>query len=78
MTQIVQAVFENGVLRPLQQLQLSEHAQVRVTVETVDAVDANGSRATPLADPLEGLCVSTGIADLAERFDDYRFGRQSP
>jgi len=25
---------------------------------------------------LKGLCCDTGIADLAEHFDDYRFGRR--
>ena len=29
-------------------------------------------------DPLAGVRVSTGIADLAEKFDDYRFGRRRP
>ena len=28
-------------------------------------------------DPLAGLRVSTGIRDLAEHFDEYRFGRQA-
>ena len=28
------------------------------------------------ADPLMGLRVSTGIADLSENFDDYRFGKR--
>jgi hypothetical protein len=27
-------------------------------------------------DPLAGIRVSTGAADLAEHFDDYRFGRR--
>jgi hypothetical protein len=29
-------------------------------------------------DPLAGLRVSTGIIDLAEHFDEYRFGRRTP
>ena len=28
-------------------------------------------------DPLEGIRIPTGINDLAERFDDYRFGRKT-
>ena len=31
----VEAVFENGILRPLQPLPLAEHAKVSVTVEEV-------------------------------------------
>ncbi len=33
MTQVFQAVYENGVLRPLETIHLSEHEQVRVTIE---------------------------------------------
>lgn len=35
--QIVEAVYENGVLRPQSGLRLSEHARVRITVELTDA-----------------------------------------
>jgi predicted DNA-binding antitoxin AbrB/MazE fold protein len=34
MTQTVEAVFENGMLRPLGQLQLAEREQVQLTVNT--------------------------------------------
>ena len=33
MTQIIDAIYENGVLRPLQPLDIQEHAKVRVIVE---------------------------------------------
>lgn len=35
MTQTITATFENGVLRPSQPLNLPEHTQVRVTIESV-------------------------------------------
>lgn len=76
MTQTIEAIYEEGVLKPLQRLELNEHAQVRVTVETVGP--SEGSASGPVDDPLAGLQVSTGITDLAERFDDYRFGRSKP
>lgn len=51
-------------------------AKVRGTVEPVPL----GSAAPPDPghedDPLAGVRASTGIADLAEHFDDYRFGRR--
>ncbi len=31
----VEAIYENGLLRPLQPLALEEHARVRVSVETL-------------------------------------------
>lgn len=37
MTRTIKAIFEGGVLRPLQSLDgIAEHAQVRVTVETLE------------------------------------------
>lgn len=35
MTTAVEAIYENGVLRPLQPLALPEHAHVRLSVETL-------------------------------------------
>jgi hypothetical protein len=73
MSQVVQAVYENGVLRPMERLDLPEHQQVRVIVEAVLPGSNVPAGQTPI-DPLAGLRVSTGIPDLAENFDDYRFG----
>jgi predicted DNA-binding antitoxin AbrB/MazE fold protein len=75
MSQIIDAVYENGLLRPLDPLELSEHQHVRVTVEAVPPQVVEPSDAA-LADPLAGIRVATGIPDLAEHFDDYRFGRR--
>jgi len=36
-TTAIEAIYENGVLRPLQPLALPEHAHVRVSVETLPA-----------------------------------------
>ena len=71
------AVFENGMLRPLQEVSLAEnqHVRVRILAEPVsNGLEENESN----TDPLEGLRVATGFSDLAERFDDYRFGRREP
>jgi predicted DNA-binding antitoxin AbrB/MazE fold protein len=40
MTTAVEAIYEAGLLRPLQPLALPEHARVRVSVETLPADDA--------------------------------------
>ena len=40
MTRRIDAIYESGVLRPLQALDgLAEHTRVRVTIETVDSED---------------------------------------
>lgn len=36
MTTAVEAIYEDGLLRPLQPLHLPEHARVRVSVETLE------------------------------------------
>ena len=61
MSQVIHAVYEAGILRPLDPLHLQEHEQVRVTVESLPAESANPPTAT--VDPLAGVRVSTGIAD---------------
>jgi predicted DNA-binding antitoxin AbrB/MazE fold protein len=73
MKMIIDAVYENGVLRPLSSLDLVEHQQVRVTVETAAVHDAPQLKTD---DPLAGFRINTGLGDLAEHFDDYRFGRR--
>jgi len=77
MSQTVNAIFENGVLRPLDRLDLSERQQVRVTVDSLEPERDKETDEQPI-DPLEGVGVSTGIPDLAENFDDFRFGRREP
>lgn len=68
MTQVIQAVYENGVFRPLEKLELGEHQQVRITVEL--GVPPLGRNEPANVDPLDGIRVSTGIRDLAEHFGD--------
>lgn len=75
MSQVVRAIYENGVLRPLGPVELQDQEQVHLTidvVETSNQPDGEGSR----VDPLSGVRAATGIADLAHNFDDYRFGQR--
>ena len=77
MTDSIRAIYENGVFRPLDTPNLPEHQQVRLIVESI-VPSTQGKTETDSADPLADVHVSTGIADLAEHFDDYRFGRRHP
>jgi predicted DNA-binding antitoxin AbrB/MazE fold protein len=72
MSQMIQAIYENGVLKPLEKLALGEHQQVQITVEPQAVIDAPPKVAGE--DPLGGVRAATGIPDLAEHFDDYRLG----
>jgi predicted DNA-binding antitoxin AbrB/MazE fold protein len=58
MTITVEAVYENGMLKPAQPLPLREHEKVRVTiVPTTSWVEATA-----------GICGWTGSAEEADRF----------
>ena len=73
MIQSVRAIYQKGVLRPLDALELEENAEVRLTVEAPESTNT----AFPTCDPFEGIRFD-GPSDLAENFDDYRFGRKTP
>ncbi len=73
MSQSIRAVFQDGVFRPLEVPVLAENQEVRLTIE----VEAAPQETVVLDDPLAGIGIETGITDLAEHFDDYRFGRRT-
>jgi predicted DNA-binding antitoxin AbrB/MazE fold protein len=58
MTITVEAVYENGVLKPAQPLPLQEHAKVRLTIEP----------ATNWVQETYGICGWKGSPEEAERF----------
>ena len=78
MSQTIRAIYENGVLRPLETLSLAERERVRLTVEPDSPNLGTPSADDGVTDPLLGLRAATGIPDLAENFDDYRFGKRRP
>ncbi len=76
MTHIFNAVYEGGVLRPLDDVMIPDHQVVRVVAESVEGKPPESS--APVVDPLADLVTDMGIEDFAEHFDDYRFGRRTP
>ena len=58
MTKEIQAVYEHGMIRPLQPLELPEGARLEVIVITHEQTQTNGNAAETLAEiaalPLEG------------------------
>lgn len=62
----VEAVYENGLLRPKQTLTLADGAEVRITINPVG----------PDEDPLAGLIgtFSSGRSDGAANHDKYIYG----
>jgi hypothetical protein len=71
------------ILQELDHISLQERVALRDLLEkklaAVDRIgDPRPANGSVHADPLAGLRIDTGIEDLAERFDDYRFGQQLP
>jgi predicted DNA-binding antitoxin AbrB/MazE fold protein len=58
MTLTVEAIYENGVLKPAQALPLTEHQRVRITIQPV----------TRWVEETYGICGWKGSAEEAERF----------
>jgi predicted DNA-binding antitoxin AbrB/MazE fold protein len=73
MSEAVEAIFENGVFRPLQPVELAEGERVKLTVAPAD------ERADDPAADFSNIAVDTGIPDLATNIDHYLYGlpRQS-
>jgi predicted DNA-binding antitoxin AbrB/MazE fold protein len=67
MTIVIEAVFENGVFKPLRPLTLVEGTEVRLTVATVD------EDYDPLAAVI-GICDEGPDISLAERHDEIIYG----
>ena len=63
----VEAVYENGILKPKQPLMLAEGTTVRLTL---DALDDNYD---PLDDVI-GICTEGPDFSLAERHDEIVYG----
>ena len=67
MTFIVEAIYENGVLRPKCPLALPEGAAVHLTVNPLDF------------DPLESVIgIGEGPTDGADQHDKYIYGKSPP
>ena len=63
MTAAVEAIYEDGLLRPLQPLALPEHARVRISVETMDERIVCLSRMALRQAPLVIGAVAVSVAD---------------
>ena len=67
MTEQIEAIYENGVFRPLQQINLPEGEQVSLIVL------CNRTTEDP-AYNLAEIAEDTGISDLATNIDHYLYG----
>ena len=71
MNKTIRAIYQGGVFHPLEEVDLKDKSKVRVTVESRRATE---KEAESPDDPIAGISFSSGLGDLSQRFDDYRFG----
>jgi hypothetical protein len=73
MTTAVKAIYENGVFKPKEPLQLQERTEVEVLIPTQSPVDDDPT-GWAAARALIGF-IEDAPADIAEHHDHYLYGR---
>lgn len=74
MTRTLAAIYEGGLFRPLEPLELAEHTKVRLTVETEEEAEARARVILELArQSYEGLSEEEMAAVEAARLDAAQF-----
>ena len=73
MTRSTEAVFQDGVLRPLEPLDIAPNTRVRITVEFPDAGDADAGAFLRIA---QGLRLN-GPADWSEQVEESLWSDES-
>lgn len=64
--EIIEAIYEKGVFRPIHEVDIKEGERVEIQIKTEDKRDP----AYDLAD----IAMDTGIPDFAENIDHYLYG----
>ena len=62
----LQAIYENGVFRPIQKVDLEDGERVEITIRSEIERDP--------AETIPDLAIDTGISDFAENIDHYLHG----
>jgi predicted DNA-binding antitoxin AbrB/MazE fold protein len=77
MARVVEAIYENGTLKPLEALDLPEHQRVRITIHEL-IVESPDETLEAWHQVFEG-CAAEDIAQIeAIALDRSRFMRQEP
>ncbi len=73
MTTAVKAVYEDGVFKPKEPVQLEEHAEVEVLIPTRPTRAHDDPTGWKAIDRLMGIGKAVS-PDVSERHDDYLYG----
>ena len=71
MPRTIEAIYENGVFKPLKKIQLNEHQKVKLTILTEEEIDS----ATKTALSIIGIGKSS-FKDTAKKHDEYLYGKK--
>ena len=67
---IVEAIYEKGVFRPIEKIELTEGERVKITIEV--AVKAKDEKDP--AETIPDMAIDMGISDFALNIDHYLYG----
>lgn len=70
---IIKAIYENGVFRPHEPVNLEEHSEVEVMIPAPAAPDEDHPTGWKAAEALIGF-IKDAPADMAEHHDQYLAG----
>ncbi len=68
----VEAIYEKGVFRPIEKIDLDEGERVKITVE-IEVKQTKSKEKDPAAD-FSDIAIETEITDLATNIDYYLYG----
>jgi predicted DNA-binding antitoxin AbrB/MazE fold protein len=74
MTMAVKAIYEDGVFKPTEPVQLQERTEVEVLIPSPATTDDDDPTGWKTAEELIG-CVKDAPTDMAENHDFYLYGR---
>lgn len=70
----VKAIYENGVFKPQEPVNLEEHTEVEVLIPSPSEPDAEDPTGWKAAEALIGF-IKDAPADMAEHHDHYLYGQ---
>jgi len=71
MPKTIEAIYENGVSKPIKKIRLREHEKVELSVLTASEMDDMAQRALSII----GIGES-GLKDTAQKHDEYLYGKK--
>ena len=67
---IVEAIYEKGVFRPIETIELTEGERVKITIEVV----VKSKDEKDPAETIPDMAIDIGISDFALNIDHYLYG----